>query len=278
VILFQSIWGVETINTISVTKIRNAVSRRIAMVKSRYFHCERLFLDCFSSLFCGHYSTYGRTKRETYSSLEVLVDNHFALTDQSNHICRSTLYDALSGLSGKPASILETGSSAWGANSSMLFDSYVNSFSGNLSSVDIRLEPSITLARRCSVHSEFFCDESINFLKRMAKSGEQYNLVDLDSWDVDWLEPLPAAIHGFHEFLTVLPVLVSSRGLLLVDDTPLDSNVFASVTGLPPNVFDEFSDKYGFLPGKGGMIVEYLTRHNIGKKLSHHYQVLYSFD
>jgi hypothetical protein len=112
----------------------------------------------------------------------------------------------------------------------------------------------------------------------MAKSDQQFNLVYLDSWDVDWREPLPAAIHGFHEFLTVLPMLVASQGLLLIDDTPLDNKLFASVTGHPPDVFDSFRAAYGFSPGKGGMIVEYLAKRNMAKKISHHYQVLYSFD
>ncbi len=39
-------------------------------------------------------------------------------------------------LGDRPARILETGSSAWGTNSSLLFDSYVHRFGGEFYTID----------------------------------------------------------------------------------------------------------------------------------------------
>jgi hypothetical protein len=176
----------------------------------------------------------------------------------------------------KPAVILETGSSAWGANSSLLFDNYVNSFGGTFKTVDIRLEPGLSLRTRCTVSSRMYCDDSIHFLEKMARTKNRIDLVYLDSWDVNWANPIPSAMHGLREFLAISKCL-GKGSLLLVDDTPADLSVMQKVQ--PDHVveFRSFADDYGFFPGKGALIKQLLLATGKGKQIAHEYQLLWQF-
>lgn len=183
---------------------------------------------------------------------------------------------ALEMLNQKPAVIVETGSSAWGTNSSLLFDSYVNSFGGSFSSVDIRPEPSMTLKGLCSARSQFFCDDSVSFLKKTVKNECKIDLVYLDSWDVDWSDPIPSSLHGLHEFLSIYPLL-GPGSLLLIDDTPLDVQIMSRVQPSQVGSFVASKEKYGFAPGKGALVKLLLRQNGWGKEISHQYQLLWQF-
>jgi hypothetical protein len=100
--------------------------------------------------------------------------------------------------------------------------------------------------------------------------------VYLDSWDVDWADPLASALHGFNEFLVLYPLL-RNGALLLVDDTPLNSDVMLKIQ--PANIehFDGFSRVYGFAPGKGALIKNFLVKNGIGAEVKHEYQLLWEF-
>jgi hypothetical protein len=113
-------------------------------------------------------------------------------------------------------------------------------------------------------------------LKNCASQNAQPNLVYLDSWDVDWTDPLASALHGFHEFLVVLPLLRNGV-LLLVDDTPLNSDVMLNVQPKHVEDFDRFTKVYGFTPGKGTLIKNFLLKNAIGKEIAHNYQLLWEF-
>jgi hypothetical protein len=216
----------------------------------------------------------GEVDREQYTDLQSLIDNHFASHSDVNHPCRPTMSLALEMLNQKPAVIVETGSSAWGTNSSLLFDSYVNSFGGSFHSVDIRPEPAKELRSLCSSKSQFFCNDSVGYLKELAKTAHQLDLLYLDSWDVDWQDPLPSAMHGLHEFLSIYPTL-KPGSLVLIDDTPSDSSVISRVQPMHAASVAAFLRTYGFSPGKGGLIKEFLSSHHIGKEIAHDYQLLW---
>lgn len=216
----------------------------------------------------------GFSNREKFSSLGALLDNHFTSHSDSNHPCRDSLSRALSMLGNQPARIIETGSSAWGANSSMLFDSYVNSFGGNFFSVDIRMNPMVNLIGVCTEKSKFYCDDSVKFLKKFPKRG--ISLVYLDSWDVDWSDPFPSAIHGLSEFIEIFPFLAPGS-LLLIDDTPRDSSVMEKVHPNHLESFISFKNAYGFAPGKGALVLNYLKQFSLGEIISHDYQLLVKF-
>lgn len=242
----------------------------------------RLAVDPFSRVFKGKVRLQGvRRNRERFDSLDNLIDEHFSKYSETNHPCRSTLTRALEKLGNQPAIIVETGSSAWGTNSSLLFDSYVNSFGGSFISVDIRAQPMVTLRSQCSPNSTFFCDDSVAFLKKFIAqdSDTKPDLIYLDSWDVDWTDPLACAVHGFHEFLVLYPLLRSRSGAtLLVDDTPRDSDVIAKVQGRRAVFdFDQFTSAFGFTPGKGALIKNFLVKNSVGKEIKHDYQLLWEF-
>jgi len=244
--------------------------------KSRLNLFRRRLLDSLSPIYRGRKSIQGVAARDRFESLDRLIDDHFHKYSDFGHPCRGTLTTALKKLGDKPASIVETGSSAWGTNSSLLFDSYVNSFGGSLSSVDIRAEPMFTLRSLCSNRSFFSCDDSVSFLKHFARQNLPPDLVYLDSWDVNWTDPLASSLHGFYEFLVVLPLL-RKGALLLVDDTPAESSVMLKVQPDCIEDFERFTRTYGFTPGKGALIKNFLVKNAIGKEVAHDYQLLWEF-
>lgn len=216
----------------------------------------------------------GLAHRQKFSDLDELLENHFNKYSDPVHPCRDSLSRSLRLLGNHPARIIETGSSAWGANSSVLFDSYVNSFGGSLASVDIRMNPMTNLLGVCTDKSEFYCDDSVSFLKRFPK--RETSFVYLDSWDVDWSNPMPSALHGFSEFIEVFPFLTPGS-ILLIDDTPRDSSVMEVVHPNHLESFLDFQRMYGFAPGKGALVLNYLKQFSCGEIISHDYQLLVKF-
>lgn len=216
--------------------------------------------------------------RPKFMSVSSLVNRHFIEHSLPNHASRVTMERALSILGGHPAVIVETGSSAWGTNSSLLFDSYVNSFGGEFSSVDIRLQPMLMLRNKCSPKSKFYCNDSVDFLKKLKesnKSGFKVDLLYLDSWDVVWSRPEASGLHGLAELLSCLD-LMQEGSLLLVDDTPYDRSYFSgSASDLSD--FDSHYLSYGIYPGKGAYIKSILNSMGRGREIMHNYQLLWQF-
>ena len=206
-----------------------------------------------------------------------MIESHFVLYSSPDHICRGTLHEALSKLNGKPALILETGSSAWGSNSSLLFDAYVNQYGGSFETVDLRMEPSISLHTKCSANTLLHCDDSVHFLEQWSKGnpGVKIDLLYLDSWDVDWNNPNPSSMHGMAEFLATSGHL-HSGSLLLIDDTPANEKFFASAQTELLN-FKNFYIENGFYPGKGALVKALLKANGRGKEIMHQYQLLWEF-
>ncbi len=208
-------------------------------------------------------------------SPEALVREHFATHSDPSHMNFISLQEAISILGGRPSWIIETGSSAWGTDSSRLFDSYVATFGGRFWSVDLRLEPMLKLRKRLSKSSSMSCDDSVRFLKRWVDkySAHRVDLVYLDSWDLDVRDPMPAAIHGLKEFLAIAPAL-RDGSLLLVDDTPTGADWFAAPVR---ESAAKFQATHGLVPGKG-MLIDLCLRERPGvAKIGHRYQVLYRF-
>jgi len=218
----------------------------------------------------------GTVQRAGFTDVDSLIEDHFSRYSQSWHPCRVTLSRTLNMLRGNPALIFETGSSAWGTNSSLLFDSYINSFGGEFLTVDLRVEPMMTLANLCTAQTQLHCDDSVAFLKRNVSKIRSADLVYLDSWDVDWMDPLPSAIHGFHEFMVIWPYM-KPGALLLVDDTPRDSTALMHVQPESVPSFVASAEQFRFMPGKGGLIKNFLVTNGIGSQIDHQYQLLWQF-
>lgn len=197
-----------------------------------------------------------------------------------DHASKETLLSALEILNGRPANIIETGSAAHGTRSSLLFDSYVNSFGGTFSSVDIRVNPLIECRNLCTNRSRFFVDDSVAFLQQKADEGISADLIYLDSWDVNWSSPLPPALHGLNEFISILP-LIKEGTLLLVDDTPANEDCMRMANPSNPerlNAYKKSYEMYGVSPGKGSLINLMLRDSKYATLVKHKYQLLYKFE
>jgi len=230
-------------------------------------------LDLGEKLVKGKLSASGKKNREKEANLQTLLDRHFLAISQPQHPCRETLSMALSLLGELPALIIETGSSAWGTNSTMLFDSYCNSFGGLCRSVDIRLEPLLMLKPLATSHTTLYCNDSVSFLNELSVEGNKIDLLYLDSWDVDWDDPMPSAIHGLNEYLAATKSL-KTGSLVLIDDTPKTVENIRAVQPLLAKPYELFCERFGFSPGKGALVKQLIDTSGRGTILAHEYQLL----
>jgi hypothetical protein len=171
--------------------------------------------------------------------------------------------------------ILETGSSRWGTNSTVLFDSYIRYYGGRLWSVDID-EPTINMVRQyMSPSTTMVCNDSVTFLREWVASnpGVQANFVYLDSWDIEWRNPGPAEEHGLAEFNAILPAL-RKGSVVLIDDTPA-SPYWTDDRGDNYAYLSEVMAATGQLPGKGRLVINMLADNPRFRKIHHMYQVMY---
>jgi len=217
----------------------------------------------------------GAAQREVCSSVKDVIDTHFGSYADREHPCKTTLSRALHILGGKRAVIIETGSSAWGSNSSMLFDLYVSSFGGSFDSVDLRAEPSFTLSRKCSSRSRFWVGDSCDWISSLSDEIlESPDLVYLDSWDVNPVCPVDSAMHGLSEFIRLIPFL-RAGSLVLIDDTPVDYDTARMVQGDRwASDWLESSKRFGFPPGKGSLVLRYIRGLSGFEVVEHKYQLL----
>jgi|694.fasta_scaffold10592_12 hypothetical protein len=203
-------------------------------------------------------------KKDIYSILEW----HFNLWSDINHVNYSGFMTALEKLGGQPALIVETGTSAWGTDSTRLWDTYIRKFGGELHSVDIGSDASNALKGQMSRNTTFIVDDSVHFLQNW--HGNHPSLYYLDSWDLDLHDPIQSAEHGMKELQMILPFLQKGT-LILIDDTPCDKwfENFES-----PNSVYEFKNKFGVFPGKGAFYEQVLNPRFKYKVLHHEYSLL----
>lgn len=204
------------------------------------------------------------------------MDEHFRTRSLTDHVNRESMLQTVRLLEERPCLILETGSSAWGPDSSRLFDGYVARFGGGFVTVDNRIQPLLHLWRDLSPRSEMVCDDSVRFLRRWVRDNpaSRVDLVYLDSYDLDVEAPTRAAAHGLLELDAIRPALYDGS-LLLVDDTPSSVEFFPEPTRAQAA---RFAKRTGLVPGKGMLFDVYLGGDPAVTKLHHGYQALYRFD
>jgi hypothetical protein len=149
----------------------------------------------------------------------VLVTAHLLRSGHPGHPNKKAFENVLNNLGGVPLNIVETGTSAWGADSTRLWDEYVKNSGGRFRSVDLRSDPSIQLSGKLSKNTELSIGDSVEFLQSLYDNKESVDLIYLDSYDVDWENPEPAELHGEAEFKIAME-LVRIGGIILIDDTP----------------------------------------------------------
>jgi hypothetical protein len=200
---------------------------------------------------------------------KTLTESHFACWSTLDHVNYSAFQKIENLMGGRPQKIIETGTSAWGTESTRFWDSYVRSFGGELWSVDIREEPSRRLRFQKSAHTQLVVGDSVEFLN--TSNAAEADVYFLDSWDVDWEDSLAASLHGKKEFDAILPAL-RVGDLVLIDDTPRD------LTFLPHHVHksaEEFQLQQRAMPGKGGLVVKEISNDPNFEILFHEYALLF---
>jgi hypothetical protein len=137
--------------------------------------------------------------------------------------------------------------------STVLFDRYARFRPDTIvDTVDIS-EDAVAVCRglvdgRVNVHS----GDSVRFLKSLSDAppgGRTIDLLYLDSFDLDWNNILPSALHHMKELLAVHPLLRSDT-LVVVDDSPLQVAAYPTASGLQPV-------GNATIGGKGKFVAEY---------------------
>ena len=123
-----------------------------------------------------------------------------------------------------PINIIETGASHnWNDGMMGLFFAQISQQTGGkMWMVDID-ENIISKAKQIFQNEgitcvEFVVDDSVSFLK---KFNDKVDLVHLDSWDLDLMNPFPSALHGWREFDAIKDKLTNDT-IVIVDDNFLD--------------------------------------------------------
>ena len=220
-------------------------------LRQRASVAKRSYLD-------GRRSRAERQRYERYRALELadasaLLDAHFTTWSDPGHVNRTGFQKALEAAKAGPLTIIETGTSAWGTDSTRLWDGYVQRFGGELWSVDLSDAPSRRLAEQVCARTHLVVQDSVSFLTEfVAEHPERtVDICYLDSWDVDWADPDASMEHGLAEYRAVEPLL-RSGSVLLIDDTP------TAPTFVPPahrGRAEDFQGRHGFLPGKGALVL-----------------------
>jgi hypothetical protein len=93
------------------------------------------------------------------TSVEDLIVRHFETWSTLDHQNRYAFVATLQNSNGQPKTIIETGTSAWGTDSTRLWDSYVRNFGGIFYSVDIRHEASDRLKWQMGTNTHLIVDD-----------------------------------------------------------------------------------------------------------------------
>ncbi|MBI1943063.1 MAG: hypothetical protein HYS35_05295 [Betaproteobacteria bacterium] len=155
-------------------------------------------------------------------------------------------------------SIVETGCARkddWygDGQSTLLFDRFVNHWDGAVRTVDIDPLACERLRARVSGKVTISCGDSVAYLRSLLGNEELHvDLLYLDSYDLDWRNPHPAALHHLHELCAVMPLLAGGT-LVMVDDTARNQ-AFITLKGREMVVHD-----FG-VAGKGGYVAEFFAK------------------
>lgn len=105
--------------------------------------------------------------------------------------------------------------------STIIFDQFINDYSGELHSIDLTLEHVEYARSMVSDKSEIHCDDSVRFLweacKNLTEHNQYVDLLYLDSYD--WIKGRESECMAHHiKELACIVSRVKSGGLIAVDD------------------------------------------------------------
>jgi len=245
-----------------------SVKTIVSLPKSIFALAKRFF--CYLQKLTRFVSRWSRHlyMRLLSISNDNFVENHFRIWSTPGHPNQHLFSLVLENLRGRGAIIVETGTSAWGTDSTRLWDLYVRQYGGSLTSVDICSAPSRRLRGQMSKQTTLVISDSRKFLEMY--SGPSPDFVYLDSFDADPRDPFPSALHGLAEFRAIYPKL-KVGSMCLIDDTP---RVIpdAELNRYPAQL--DFRKLTGQNPGKGALVLRDLHQFPAVKVLAHDYALL----
>ena len=123
------------------------------------------------------------------------------------------------------------------------------------------------LNSKFSKNSLSFEDDSLNFIETYDQIFFQnLNLIYLDSFDLDIDNPQPSMDHCLKEFL-LLDMRIEKGCLVAIDDTP---NLDAFEKYMQHHFMTDNSiESYGFIPGKGSLILQ--------SEIMKNYKIIYQY-
>lgn len=200
-----------------------------------------------------------------------MFSNKSGINKHINYLTFKRLFKEMEGL--KNPNILESGIASIGTNSTYLFNEYVRKYGGFFWSVDIN--KSLVNKHRGNMcpATQLICDDSVSFFTNWSKSHDVANVIYLDSYDLDFYNPIPSGNHGLAEYKSLIPVIKKDT-LLLIDDTPINPYWLDTRNKLYNDMSVYYLNNNNTLPGKGMFVLNEITNAN---KLIHNYQVLYKF-
>ena len=193
-----------------------------------------------------------------------------------NYFTFGKLFEILDGK--RHLQIVETGTSANAVDSTSLFDTYARTYDSRLVTIDIDPSRAIGASVRWSKETTAVTSDSVAYLRSWAEQvgpNKKMDVVYLDSWDIDWLNPEPSQSHGLAEFNSILPHL-ADEAYILIDDTP------ASPEWLPFRnaTYEQVKQQVelgGQMPGKGAYVHMIIKQDPRFQVIAHQYQLLLKY-
>jgi hypothetical protein len=218
------------------------------------------------------------SKQKTKTSHETLAnyqedlipggENGFFYT----HINFHTIHNSLLWLLKKKESnfiFVETGCSAHGTKSTILWDKFVNTFGGAVFSVDLSKESVVEARRHVSDKTTITHSDSLLYLPKLEA---KIDFLYLDSYDVDFLSPKPSAEHHLKEFNCVKHLL-EKGSVVLIDDTPISPEWLDD--GKKNPIYERLKNQFDpNMCGKGSLVNQELEKMG-ATKVMHQYQSLW---
>ena len=163
--------------------------------------------------------------------------------------------------------------------STLLFDKYTQSRGKGSKVYTVDIDPKATKVCKETVSDkvEIVTDSSVRYLtylsKNFIKTKTKVSMFYLDSFDVDWRYPHPAAAHHLKEF-TAINRLLHEDTLVVVDDAPAYANLTQNDKE-PASTWKILSSPSPTVGGKGSLIHEYAMLSG-AKLIFSHYQTAWN--
>lgn len=222
-------------------------------------------------------SFFNKKKNKTSHETLANYNNNILIPGGKNgnfytHICYHTITKALVelvNLNKKYYTIVETGCSAHGTKSTLLWDKFVNIYGGKVISVDLNKKAVDLTNKQTSEKTIVYHSNSLKFLPSLS---EKIDFLYLDSYDVNFLNPLPSAKHHLKEF-NCIKNLLHKDSIILIDDTPICCEWLDN--GKNNILYNKLKNNFNKnMSGKGSLINKELNKMN-AKKILHQYQILW---